>query len=286
MLQGRRFRRLFPTVYVIAGLEMTREHWIAAALLTAPDDARVSHLTRLQRLGLDYGSAFPVHLTVEGDLHRNVEGLFLHRTIAMPAGDGPENVSVEAAFIGYAAEARTLDLIKVGDWLLHRGHLALDRLVDLAREAPWRPGAAEALSVAPELDARSASLTESELRAIYIAAGLPAPELNRDIYAADVLVARVDLLFVLWRLIVEYEGRQHAFDIGQWNRDIGRYEALRDLGYPYMQITNEMLSQPRAVVLRTYRKLVQLGYDGPAPTFGARWRRLFGKPCADLRRAG
>lgn len=284
-LEGRVFRRLFPCVYVARDHPMSHDDWVRAALLAMPDDARVSHLTRLQRLGLEHGPLFPLHLTVTGDLHRAVDGVFLHRTKAMPPVDG-ENVSVEAAFMGYASSARTIDLIKVGDWLAHRGHLDPERVAWLADQTPWRPGAAEALSVLRNLDARSASLPESETRAVVVHAGLPVPEVNSDVYDDHVLVARVDLLFARWRLIIEYEGRQHLTDIGQWNRDIGRYETLRDLGYSYIQVTHEMLRQPRALALRIHRKLVELGYEGAAPQFGARWSRLFGKPCADRRRIG
>lgn len=245
--------------------------------MALPDDARVSHLTRLQRLGLNYGPQFPLHFTRTGELHRNIDGIMLHRTIALPPGDA-ESVCVEAAYIGFAVDARTIDLVKIGDWLLRHGHLSLSLLRELAELEPWRPGAADVCSVIAELDGRSASLAESELRVMFAAAGLPTPEPNRDIYDGEVLIARVDLLFVLWRLIIEYEGRQHLHDIGQWNRDLGRYEALRDLGYPYLQVTNEMLRQPRALVLRVHRKLVGLGYKGPPPHFGGRWRRLFGRP--------
>lgn len=282
MLTAKRFRRLLPCVYAASDYEMSLEDWIRAALLASPDDARISHVTRLQRLGLDFGPLFPIHLTRKGELHRVSELVFLHRTIAMPPHDD-ENVSVEAAYIGFAAEARTIDLIKVGDWLVHRGHLDVERLRWLAHEAPWRPGSAEALSVSLEFDGKAASPPESEVRVLCRAAGLPEPEVNADIYRDGIVIARGDLVFRRWKLICEYEGRHHLTDVRQWNRDITRYADLRALGYEYLQITHEMLQQPKALVLKIYQLLVKRGYDGPPPHFGGRWRRLFEQPHADRR---
>ena len=51
----------------------------------------------------------------------------------------------EAAYLAYCARARVIDAIKVGDWLLHNEHMALQRLTDLASADTWRDGAKEAL---------------------------------------------------------------------------------------------------------------------------------------------
>lgn len=278
-LQSSKYERLFPRVYVRAGVELSHEDWVRAARLSMPQDAQVSHLTRLQMAGLDIGPRFPLHFTVTGDLHRDVDRLFLHRTIDMPPTDDV-GVVIEAAVIGYAATARTIDLIKACDWLLHRELMNLEVLEELCRTQRWRPGADHVLSVLHEIDARAASLPESETRLFVTRAGLPRPEANVDVYRDGVFIARVDLLFRLWRLALEYEGRQHLIDVDQWNRDIVRYADLREADYAYLQITHEMLRQPKALVLRIYRALVEQGYDGPAPHFGAAWRRLFECPTA------
>jgi hypothetical protein len=142
--------------------------------------------------------------------------------------------------------------------------------------SPWRAGVGQALVVAPHLDGRARSTKESETRAIIVFSGLPRPEVNVEVRdAAGALVGIGDLVYRLWRLVVEYEGRQHALDVQQFARDIDRYGGFRRIGWDYHQVTNERLARPRAMVMSLHGQLVQRGYDGPAPVFGHRWGSLF-----------
>ena len=50
------------------------------------------------------------------DLHLDLDGVFLHRTARMPPLD-TVGVAPVAAFVSYCSLARTVDAIKVGDWL-------------------------------------------------------------------------------------------------------------------------------------------------------------------------
>ncbi len=278
MLQHSRFELIFPSVYVLAGTRLDAAGLIDAAVLALPDDARPSHLTRMRRLGLDYGPVTPLHFTVGRDLHLDIPMIFLHRTMAMPPADDG-GVCVEAAFIGAAASWRLIDLVKIGDWLLHREHMTIASLVELIRAQPWRPGAGAAMAVIPHLDARSRSLKESETRVVLVFSGLPPPEVNVDVFDADgVFVGCGDLVYRLWRLVVEYEGRQHAFDDTQFARDIDRYAAFRLSAWEYVQVTQAKLDRPRSLVVYVHRRLVERGYDGPTPSFGPRWRSLFARP--------
>lgn len=277
MLQHPRFTEVFPRVYRETTVQLDDRGLIDAGHGHMPDDARVSHVTRLRLLGLEYGPLVPLHFTVGRDLHLDVGGIFLHRTRKMPLHDG-RAVSVEAAFIGAASQLRLIDLIKIGDWLLHRGHLDLTRLTAFAAAEPWRPGTAAAMQVVPHLDARSRSLKESETRAVLTFAGLPKPEVNLDIFDGETFLGCADLVYLLWKLIIEYEGRQHAFDAAQFDRDIHRYAGFRSGAWEYVQVTNSKLARPRSLVLDVHRVLRSRGYDGPPPVFGARWASLFERP--------
>ena len=280
MLQHRRFTEVFPRVYRATRTELDDLGLIEAARLCLPSDARVSHLTRLRLLGLDYGSLFPLHFTVARDLHLDIDGIFLHRTEKMPLRDD-RAVCVEAAFVGSAANLRLIDLVKVGDWLLHRGHLDVARLLAFASVDSWRPGSHAIPWVVSHLDERSRSLKESETRAVLAAAGLPEPEPNLDIHDGTTFLGCADLALVPWKLIVEYEGRQHAFDVAQFARDIHRYAGFRAAGWEYIQVTNGMLARPKALVLHVHRVLQARGYDGPPPSFGSKWSALF-RPAVGL----
>ena len=276
MLRGKRFVRIHHGVWRIASYVMSDADRVKAARLALPGGARLTGLTRLQALGLDFGPTDVVHFVVEGDHHLDIDGVFLHRTRKLAPNDG-KSITPAAAFLAYCATARVIDAIKVGDWLLHHEHMTVDEVADLALGALWRDGAYEALFVLEDLNARSKSLRESETRAILEWAGLPKPEVNPVVHIDDRLSFEFDLLYREQRSVVEYEGGQHQEDRLQYTVDIDRYAAFRRLGIPYVQVTKEKLATPRRLVGEVHRMLVDNGYVGAAPEFGERWTMLFGK---------
>ncbi|WP_345457363.1 hypothetical protein [Nocardioides marinquilinus] len=185
-----------------------------------------------------------------------------------------------AAFIAYCALARVIDAIKVGDWLLHERSMSLAELRDLALAQQWRAGADEAIWLLEHLDGRSRSLPESEVRAMLVFAGLPAPEVNVNLAVGPGLVVQGDLLYRALRLLVEYEGAHHQEDRDQYAIDIDRYADVRRAGLEYVQVTREKARIPKRAVEEIHDRMVELGYDGPAPEFGDRWRSLFGSVAA------
>lgn len=272
-LQGRHLERLHTGVYVCRSHVMSHLDRILAARLAVPDRARVSHVTRIQQLGLDMGPRDPIHLTIRGDHHLTLDGVFLHRTEVLPPADDV-GVSAAAAFIGHAASARVIDLIAIGDWLLHREHMTILELRELAARDRWRPGARQALWASRLLDQRARSVRESEMRALLIFAGMPAPEVNAQV-AEDPNAPIADLWYPRWRAALEYEGAQHFSDPAQIRRDISRYAWMRADEIAYAQATHESLTQPRAWVMTVHALLADRGYVGPAPSFGATWASLF-----------
>jgi hypothetical protein len=274
MFDGSRFVRVTPRVWRHRDHQMTREDWWRAAALTLPSAARTTGITRLQQLGLDFGPQLPLRFVIAGDLHLDHEGIFLHRTKLMPQAD-ETGVCVEAAFMAYCAQARLVDAIKVGDWLLFGRHTSVRDLQSLAVAHPWRSGAREVLFVLDHLNARSRSLKESELRAILEAAGLPRPEVNVAVPGAGNAGYIVDLWYAAWRLAVEYEGSHHQEDRAQYSSDIDRYAVIRRVDVRYVQVTKEKLARPRSLVGEVFRELVANRYSGPPPTFGPRWNQLF-----------
>lgn len=274
MLRGASWIRLHARVWVHRDHAMTHLDTITAATLAMPGRAQLSHVSRIQALGLDIGDHAPIHFTVSGDLHLALDGIFLHRTEVLPPLDDV-GVTPAAAFVQLCATARLIDAIIVGDWLLHHRHMTVLEVSELATRDRWRPGARQARSVLRHLDGRSRSPKESELRPLIVFSGLPEPEINADVEHGGRRIAIVDFLFRYWRLVLEYEGRQHALDPRQFQIDITRYADLRQASYEYLQVTSAMIDQPKALVLVIYRALVQRGYEGPAPTFSPRWDSLF-----------
>lgn len=274
MLRGRRFVRLYPRVWCLRDHPMGHHDRIHAAALALPQQARPTGITRIQLLGLDHGPRRPLHFVVEGELHLSWGEVFVHRTVTMPPTDD-DGVTPAGAFIAYCAEARLIDAIKVGDWLLHHGHMTLDELTALALAQLWRLGADEALLVSHHLDARARSLPESEVRALLSLAGLPPCVPNAPVRLSARLTVLADLWFERWRTVVEYEGGQHQTDRGQYVADIDRFRLMRGNDVAYVQVTAERLRNPRLMVRDVHRTLVSRGFDGQPPEFGAAWDQLF-----------
>ena len=274
MLQGRAFARMHPRVWKKSTHVMTDDDWVTAAILALPSEAQLTGITRLQRLGLDYGPRRLIRFVVQGDLHRAVDGIFLHRTKLMPPLDDV-GVCVEAAFLSYCSRCRVIDAIKVGNWLLHYSHMDRARLLDLAITQPWRDGAQEVMWVEPYLEHRARSMKESETRSILEFAGLPRPESNVELGLEEDIRVVGDLVYRRWGTLVEYEGIQHQEERGQYTSDIDRYALVREHQRSYVQVTKEHLVNPRRVVLKVDKALRDNGYDGPPPAFGERWDQLF-----------
>ncbi|MGJ9411563.1 hypothetical protein ACHAAC_02540 [Aeromicrobium sp. CF4.19] len=114
--------------------------WITAATLAMPGRAHLSHASRLQALGLTIADLLPIRFTVRGDLHLDLAGIFLHRTVALPPLDDV-GVTPAAAFIQMCAEGRLIDVVVAGDWLLANEHTTIMAIDQLARLQDWRPGA-------------------------------------------------------------------------------------------------------------------------------------------------
>lgn len=273
-LDGARFVRLFPRVHRYVDHEMSEPDWVDAACLAMPDGVHLTGITRLQQLGLDFGPRRPTRFVVGSDLHLTLPGIFLHRTKRLPPTDDV-GVVPAAAFLAYCARARTIDAIKVGDWLLHGGHASRADVRALALSALWRDGAHEAIWVLEHLEPRSRSLKESEMRSVLSFAGLPAPEVNVAVDVHEEIEVIGDLVYRAQGLVVEYEGAHHQLDRGQYTADLDRYALLRSAGAPYVQVTKEKLARPQTLVGEVYRALLAAGYSGPPPHFGDHWRQLF-----------
>lgn len=276
MLQGRRFVRVYPNVWRLSAHDMTESDWVAAAAMTLPDRAHLTGISRIQRLGLDYGPKRPLRFVIEGDHHLQVDDIFLHRTKLLPRTDDV-GVTIPAAFIAYCARTRVIDAIKVGDWLLNRGHTTVESVRTLALSALWRDGAHEAIWVLNHLDERCRSLKESETKAVLTFAGLPEPAVNLPLDVGEDVTLIGDLVYERWRLVVEYEGAHHQQDRGQYVADLDRFALFRAADLAYVQVTHEKLNHAKTLVGEIYRALLARGFDGAPPSFNEQWRTLFAR---------
>ena len=107
-------------------------------------------------------------------------------------------------------------------------------------------------------------------------AGLPEPRTNHLVCADDgTLLRRYDLYYARARLLVEYDGRHHAFDTRQWTRDLERREELDEAHCRLIVVTAEGLYRsPERTLERVRRALIERGVPG-VPHIQDGWREHF-----------
>jgi len=71
---------------------------------------------------------------------------------------------------------------------------------------------------------------------IIVLAGLPEPECNYNVFdAGGRFLARGDLAYPAYKVLIEYQGDQHRTDRAQWRSDIRRVGRLEDNGWQVLQ---------------------------------------------------
>jgi hypothetical protein len=124
-----------------------------------------------------------------------------------------------------------VDLVTFGDSLLKAKRVLLQELLEAAPS--WSgSGAAHARHAAGFVRQGVDSAPESRLRMLIVLAGLPEPQVNfvTRLEGGD-WSRRFDLCYPELKLIIEYDGRQHAVDPAQWSSDILRREELEAQGW-------------------------------------------------------
>ena len=142
---------------------------------------------------------------------------------------------------------RRNDLVAMGDEILHRRLGTLGEFQHLLTWGYRRRGMAAVRAAVPILDGGAESPAESWVRVLLIDGGLPAPVCNVDIVSGDQWIARVDMVWLDARVIVEYDGAGHL-DERQRRRDAERLNALQAAGWRVIVLTANDLRRPRQTV--------------------------------------
>ena len=271
MLQGRRFERVYEGVYRTADTPTTFELCVNAALRVLPPDAALSHVSSLRLRGYDDVPEFPVHFSTSGRLHVERPGLRVHRRQGrlnpILVRDVPI-LGADRTFVDVATQLRERQLLRAGDWLVRHEHTDLPTLCAYVRESHL-DGVQRARRVAPLVRERVDSPRESDVRWILMDAELPLPEPNAPIVDEHgVRLAKGDLTYVDFRVIVEHDGWVHERDARQRQRDHLRRERLESEGWRVIVITVEDFKNERAIAWRVYQALLERGYIGPRPRSG------------------
>lgn len=252
---------------------------IRAALRIHPADAFASHLSAAAVLGLPVPESAFAHVTVSKPEDRHYRSQIKPHVTQRPRRvivlNGIRTTDPIATFVDCAGWLSLVDLVVLGDALVKKFKI---RPVELRRACKQSVDyyAGLARLAADYVREGVDSPMETRLRMLIVLAGLPEPDVNVATFHDDgSWHRRFDLCYPSIRLIVEYEGRQHADDPRQWNSDIGRREEFDDDGYRILLVTAEGIYQnPARTLLRIRRQLVLRGMAHVPPIDG-RWREYF-----------
>jgi hypothetical protein len=282
MLRGSRFRRLFRGVYVCADAGDGPLLRLDAALLVLPPKAAASHLSAAVAFGLPVPVFAEVHAVVRrGWLESRIEGICVHE--ARPARDiiehrGYRVTSPTRTFVDLADLLGLPDLVVVGDAMVRLGLCTPTQLVEeaaAARTRRVRLARRAAALVRPRVD----SPMETRVRLLLVLAGLPEPQPNLDVLSEDGRwLFRPDLSYPELRIAIEYDGRHHDEDAGQWEHDIGRMETYERHGWRVIVVTaKRFYGQPGATIRRVLDALRERDHAGAPATISDEWVQHFGR---------
>ncbi|MGH3359585.1 MAG: DUF559 domain-containing protein [Nocardioidaceae bacterium] len=277
MLRGRRFERMFRGVYRCRGDEPSLWTWVVAALLVLPKDAVISHVTALWWYDVRVGRSFPLHFSTNSVLTCRYERIRLHRRrgrLRPLCLHGHKVTGPERTFVDCATVLPFVMLVTAGDGLIHAGRTTLLALREYAVTSHIHGVVRARLALGLVCDGVESPM-ETLVRLSLVFARLPRPECNAEIHREGVFVARCDLVFRAYKVIVEYDGEWHERSRRQRQRDRARLEDLEALGWTVIVVTVEDLKKKRNIVHRVHRALVAHGYTGADPHFNAMWTKWF-----------
>jgi hypothetical protein len=281
MLLSRRFHKIFWDAYVARDIAITPLLRAKAVLKLVPRGSYISHHTAAELWGAAPPPNGATHVTLPSACGRQVrQGVRSHyrrQPAQTTLRKGLPISTPEQTFLDLAAVGVPLvDLVVVADGVIKAGHTSTERLIEAAAEWSGRGCrvARRAASLAREgVD----SPQETRLRLLLVLAGLPEPRVNLIIRGRDgSWRRRYDLAYEHLRLIVEYDGRQHAEDSRQWLTDIFRREELDQLRWRLVIVTSEgVYQEPLRTLERVRDALLECGAVGIRRTFKPEWQLHF-----------
>ena len=278
VLRGPRYQKVLHDSYLPSDAEITPVERALAALEHCGPTAFASHHTAAQYWGLWAPDDPDIHISgVKGTLLTKATGVRRHEAHvdAEAVRRGPIRVaSPVQVFLGLAKWIGLVDLVTLGDSILHKGLATRDELV--GRAAQWSGhGARKARQAADLVREGVDSPMETRLRMLIVLAGLPEPVVNHVLHHEDgSWWMRFDLSYPGLRIAIEYDGRQHAEDPVQWQRDIDRREDMDRIDWRLLVVRAPgIYARPDLTLGRVVAALADRGVS--AAVQGDEWRRHF-----------
>ncbi|MDF1705152.1 MAG: DUF559 domain-containing protein [Aeromicrobium sp.] len=261
-----------------AGPEPSFATWLQAALLLMPADAVVSHTSAARLYGYTVRRQGVLEFSTNTAAHTAVPEIVLHRRrwqLHPRQVGGFWATGPDRTFVDIATRTALPDLVAFGDHLVHAGHTTLEDLRWYA-DSRHLDGVRRARRIAPLVRVGVESPPETVVRLMARFSRLPEPEVNGVILDdAGAFLARGDLVYRQWRVVVEYDGLHHLTDRRAWQHDLRRRELLEAQGWTVIVITVSDLQTPEHIPIRIHGALTAHGYRGASPVLSSQWRRWF-----------
>ena len=163
-------------------------------------------------------------------------------------------------WLDLAAATRDDELVAVGDALLREDRLDSAQLAERLARADGLRGVVRARRRAGQLTRDAASRPESLVRVWLLDSRLPDPEVQVPVLDRwGRVVAHGDLGWPRWRVLLEYEGAQHA-EPGRFGDDIERYTQMAADGWLVLRFAGRHVARPWVVLDRCERALRSRGW--------------------------
>lgn len=260
--------RIAQGLYLVEDVPRTLGRQCRALLRVLPPDSAFSHWTAAALLGLPSRNTAKLHviLAPRSVLPQRTELVVHGRQLAdgdIIVTDGLPITSGPRLFVDLAAILTERELVVLGDALVRR------RLADAAtlswrvHLAARRRGVVRARDALRHVDGRAQSVPESVVRHVIVTGGLPAPVPQLPILDPNGrVVAHADLGYEEWKILIEYEGRQHSED-DQFGRDIERYSRMAADGWLVLRFSAAHLARPYQILDRVRQALLSRGWTPP-----------------------
>jgi hypothetical protein len=243
-----------------------------------PDDQFFSHVTA----AILHGLPVPAYLWLDRSTLDVATTVREHRRAGrgvvghfVPAGNvtvtdvrGLRAASAVDAWCQLATILSVEELVIIGDSLVRRQQpfATMAQLESAVVRNVGHPGVRRLRAALEWIRPRTDSPRETTLRLIIVHAGLPEPEVNVELLNRfGAFMAFGDLVYVRYKILIEYDGGEHRENEKQFHRDIDRLDEPMEEGWRVIRVnTSHLGHRKHTLIERIRRALLERGWVPPA----------------------